>query len=188
MAGNPHRGVRRQAPGKKAAARQGMRAAVNSERANGHRKGKPKRIGFAVTRSRDLLRRIVREHASDDARQQLADRVVRASRLEQSGFEVAAGSACPVPAWGRGRLSRTGRPLSPAVERKRAGPGSPARPRRGTRVCSGLRGQRLAVAVVFRLAEDGAAERLDMLSGSIHQETEPAAMLFSVFISVRSGL
>jgi hypothetical protein len=27
-----------------------------------------------------------------------------------------------------------------------------------------------------------------MLSGSIHQETEPAAMLFSVFISVRSGL
>jgi hypothetical protein len=28
-------------------------------------------IGFAVTRSRELLRRILKEHASDDARQQL---------------------------------------------------------------------------------------------------------------------
>jgi hypothetical protein len=39
-------------------------------------------IGFAVSRSRDLLRRIVREHAPDDARQQLAERVVR--HLEKS--------------------------------------------------------------------------------------------------------
>jgi hypothetical protein len=43
-------------------------------------------IGFAVSRSRDLLRRIVKEHASDDARQQLAERVVK--HLEQSGFEI----------------------------------------------------------------------------------------------------
>jgi hypothetical protein len=34
-------------------------------------------IGFAVSRSRDLLRRIVREHAPDDARQELAERVMR---------------------------------------------------------------------------------------------------------------
>ena len=43
-------------------------------------------IGFAVTRSRALLRRIVKEHAPDDARQMLAERVVE--HLEQSGFEV----------------------------------------------------------------------------------------------------
>jgi hypothetical protein len=43
-------------------------------------------IGFAVTRSRDLLRRLVKEHAPDDARQQLAERVVQ--HLEQSGFEI----------------------------------------------------------------------------------------------------
>ena len=43
-------------------------------------------IGFAVSRSRALLRRMVREHAPDDARQQLAERVV--THLEQSGFEI----------------------------------------------------------------------------------------------------
>jgi hypothetical protein len=43
-------------------------------------------IGFAVTRSRDLLRRIVKEHAPDDARQQLAERVVK--HLEEAGFEI----------------------------------------------------------------------------------------------------
>jgi hypothetical protein len=43
-------------------------------------------IGFAVTRNRDLLRRILNEHAPDDARQMLAERVLR--HLEQSGFEI----------------------------------------------------------------------------------------------------
>ena len=43
-------------------------------------------IGFAVTRSRALLRRLLKEHAPDDARQQLADQVVE--HLEQSGFEI----------------------------------------------------------------------------------------------------
>jgi hypothetical protein len=43
-------------------------------------------IGFAATRSRELLRRILKEHTSDDARQQLAARVVE--HLEQSGFEI----------------------------------------------------------------------------------------------------
>jgi hypothetical protein len=43
-------------------------------------------IGFAVSRSRDLLRRLAKEHAPDDARQMLAERVVE--HLEQSGFEV----------------------------------------------------------------------------------------------------
>jgi hypothetical protein len=43
-------------------------------------------IGFAVTRSQDLLRRILKEHAPDDARRQLADRVVE--HLELPGFEI----------------------------------------------------------------------------------------------------
>ena len=43
-------------------------------------------IGFAVARSRDLLRRILKEHAPEDARRQLADRVVE--HLEASGFEI----------------------------------------------------------------------------------------------------
>ncbi len=43
-------------------------------------------IGFAVTRSRDLLRRILKKHAPDDARQMLAQRVVE--HLEQAGFEI----------------------------------------------------------------------------------------------------
>ena len=43
-------------------------------------------IGFAVSRSRGLLRQILREHAPDDARRQLGERVVK--HLEQSGFEL----------------------------------------------------------------------------------------------------
>ena len=43
-------------------------------------------IGFALSRSRDLLRRLLREHAPDDARRELAERVVK--QLEQSGFEL----------------------------------------------------------------------------------------------------
>jgi hypothetical protein len=43
-------------------------------------------IGFAVTRSRDLLRRLLKEHAPDDARRMLAERVV--DHLELSGFEI----------------------------------------------------------------------------------------------------
>jgi hypothetical protein len=43
-------------------------------------------IGFAVTRSRELLRRSFKEHAPDDARQMLADRVIK--HLELAGFEI----------------------------------------------------------------------------------------------------
>jgi hypothetical protein len=43
-------------------------------------------IGFALSRSRALLRRLLREHALDDARSELAERVVK--HLEQSGFEL----------------------------------------------------------------------------------------------------
>jgi hypothetical protein len=43
-------------------------------------------IGFALSRSRDLLRRLLREHAPDDARRELAERVVE--QLEGSGFEL----------------------------------------------------------------------------------------------------
>jgi hypothetical protein len=43
-------------------------------------------IGYAISRSRDLLRRMVREHAPDDAREQLAERVVQ--HLELSNFEI----------------------------------------------------------------------------------------------------
>ena len=43
-------------------------------------------IGFAIARSRDLLRRILREHAPDDANQELAARVVK--HLERSGFDL----------------------------------------------------------------------------------------------------
>jgi uncharacterized protein (DUF342 family) len=43
-------------------------------------------IGFAVSQSRDLLRRLLKEHVTDDARQQLAERVI--DHLERSGFEV----------------------------------------------------------------------------------------------------
>jgi hypothetical protein len=43
-------------------------------------------IGFAVSRSRDLLRRLLKGHVTDDARQMLAERVVE--HLEQSRFEI----------------------------------------------------------------------------------------------------
>jgi hypothetical protein len=43
-------------------------------------------IGFALARSRGLLRRILTGHTSEDARQMLASRVVE--HLEQSGFEI----------------------------------------------------------------------------------------------------
>ena len=43
-------------------------------------------IGFAISRSRTLWRRILAEHAPDEARQQLAERVVK--HLEQSGFDL----------------------------------------------------------------------------------------------------
>ena len=43
-------------------------------------------IGFAVSRSRALLRRILKEHAPDDARQMLAERVME--HLELAGFEI----------------------------------------------------------------------------------------------------
>jgi hypothetical protein len=43
-------------------------------------------IGFVLSRSRDLLRRILREHAPDDAQRELAHRVVK--HLERSGFEL----------------------------------------------------------------------------------------------------
>ena len=43
-------------------------------------------IGFALSRSRELLRRVLREHAPDDARRELAERVVK--DLEGSGFEL----------------------------------------------------------------------------------------------------
>jgi hypothetical protein len=43
-------------------------------------------IGFALTRSRSLLRRLLQEHAADDAQHELAERVVK--HLERSGFEL----------------------------------------------------------------------------------------------------
>jgi hypothetical protein len=43
-------------------------------------------IGFAVARSRDLLRRLLKDHVTDDTRQQLAARVLE--HLELSGFEI----------------------------------------------------------------------------------------------------
>ena len=43
-------------------------------------------IGFAGARSRDLPRRFLKEHARDDARQILAERVVE--QLELSGFVI----------------------------------------------------------------------------------------------------
>jgi hypothetical protein len=43
-------------------------------------------ISFVVSRNRGLLRRILTEHAPDDAREMLAERVI--DQLEQSGFEI----------------------------------------------------------------------------------------------------
>jgi hypothetical protein len=41
-------------------------------------------IALAVSRSRDLLRRILKDHVTDDVRQQLAERIVQ--DLEQSAL------------------------------------------------------------------------------------------------------
>jgi hypothetical protein len=43
-------------------------------------------IAFGVDRNHALLRRLLKEHVTDDARQQLAKRVV--DQLELSGFEI----------------------------------------------------------------------------------------------------
>jgi hypothetical protein len=43
-------------------------------------------IGFVIARQRDLLRRLLNEHVSDDTRHILAKRVVE--HLELSGFEI----------------------------------------------------------------------------------------------------
>jgi hypothetical protein len=43
-------------------------------------------IGFAVSRSRDLLQDILKQHVSDGPREHLGKRVVK--HLEQSGFEL----------------------------------------------------------------------------------------------------
>jgi hypothetical protein len=43
-------------------------------------------IGFTIQQNRDLMRRILKEHVADDARQMLAKRVVE--HLELSGFEI----------------------------------------------------------------------------------------------------
>ncbi len=43
-------------------------------------------LGLALSRKRALMRRILSEHTPDDARQQLAQSVVR--HLEQSGYQV----------------------------------------------------------------------------------------------------
>jgi hypothetical protein len=43
-------------------------------------------IGFAISRHPDLLRRILSEHVSDDARHMLAKKVL--AHLEISGFEI----------------------------------------------------------------------------------------------------
>jgi hypothetical protein len=43
-------------------------------------------IGFAIGRSRPLLRRLLKEHVTDGTREQLAKRVVE--HLELSGFEI----------------------------------------------------------------------------------------------------
>jgi hypothetical protein len=61
-------------------------------------------IGFAVTRSRDLLRRILKEHAPDDARQMIAKRGHRAPG-DRPGYAEA--PAAPLARLGAG--SRTHR-------------------------------------------------------------------------------
>ena len=43
-------------------------------------------IGFALTLNRSLLRRLMKQHAPDDAKRELGERVVK--HLEESGFEV----------------------------------------------------------------------------------------------------
>src|SRR5919106_540607 len=46
----------------------------------------PFTVGLAVSRSRDLLRRTIKEHVTDEAWQQFAERVVQC--LERPGFEL----------------------------------------------------------------------------------------------------
>ena len=43
-------------------------------------------VGFAISRSRALLRRLLKEHVTDDTRHRVAKRVVE--HLELSGFEI----------------------------------------------------------------------------------------------------
>jgi hypothetical protein len=43
-------------------------------------------IGFAIQQNRDLMRRILKEHAADDARRMLAKKVLE--HLELSGYEI----------------------------------------------------------------------------------------------------
>ena len=43
-------------------------------------------IGFVIARNRALLRRLLKEHVTDDTRHQLAKKVVE--HLELSGFEI----------------------------------------------------------------------------------------------------
>ena len=43
-------------------------------------------IGFVIDRNRALLRRLLKEHVTDDTRQQLGKKVVE--HLELSGFEI----------------------------------------------------------------------------------------------------
>jgi hypothetical protein len=43
-------------------------------------------IGFAITQSRALLRRFLKEHTPDDARDMLARRVIE--HLERSNYEI----------------------------------------------------------------------------------------------------
>ena len=43
-------------------------------------------IGFVIARNRALLRRLLKEHVTDDTRHQLARKVVE--HLELSGFEI----------------------------------------------------------------------------------------------------
>jgi len=43
-------------------------------------------IGFVIERNRTLLRRILKEHVTDDARQILGKKVIE--HLELSGFEI----------------------------------------------------------------------------------------------------
>jgi hypothetical protein len=72
------------------------------------------RSGFVVTRSRELLRRILKEHTPDSARQQLAARVVE--HLEQAGFRDRRSRAGyeEVPADPEPRVDRFGRSAASA--------------------------------------------------------------------------
>jgi hypothetical protein len=92
-------------------------------------------IGFAISRSRTLLRRILAEHAPDEARQQLAERVVK--HLEQSGFDLdeegrTLRKRTPLqPHWdAAGRLAPTGHPGAASARLGRSSTAWPRRPGR----------------------------------------------------------